>query len=106
MINETKESQLYWLVAGEIVFYAKDSDVPNAVRVNTVVTSQDERVTVAQIGRVQQALQMNFFKRMNDAELKVVDVVILAWMPMGRQTSEEFNAVPAGSQLVEAMGNA
>lgn len=91
----------YYMVAGEIVFRTREDEPPNALRMNAVVMSKDGRIAVAQIGRAQQALQFQFFKRMNDPSLTVVDVVILALMPLGLFTPEEFNATPQGTELRE-----
>lgn len=95
------ERRHYFLVAGELVFRTKESEVPNAVRMNTVVMSADGKLPAAQIGRAQQALQLHFFQRMQDPELKVVDVVILSLMPLGEFTPEEFNATPPGLEKRE-----
>jgi hypothetical protein len=93
------ERQSYILVAGEIVFQMNEDEPPNAIRLNTVVTSRDGRVSVQHIGRAQQALQLQFFKRMGDPNLKVLDVVILAITPLGEFTPEEFNAAPSGTEM-------
>lgn len=90
----------YNMVAGEVVFKMNEPDAHmNALRLNCVVKTPDSRIAVKELARAQQALQMQFFQRMGTTELTVLDVVILAIMPLGWFTEEEFNATPAGSQI-------
>jgi hypothetical protein len=103
------EQQDYFLLCGEVVFTMPGDETPNARRFNTVVMSKDGRIAVTQIGRAQQALQLRLFQSMNDPNIKVLDVIILSMMPLGRFTPEEFNAAPPGQKLQvmgEPRGNA
>jgi hypothetical protein len=93
--------QHYFLVTGELVFRRTEDEVPNAIRMNAVVTSKDGRLGVAQIGKAQQALQLQFHKRMEDPTIQILDVVIMSLVPLGVFIPEEFHAAPAGTELRE-----
>ncbi len=100
--TDTPKTEHYHLITGEILCRAKDGDNVQGVRLNAIITSDDGKLPVALIGRAQQALQMQFFKRMNDPEIQVVDVVILGVSPLGEFTHEAFHAVPAGVEVRES----
>jgi len=96
----------YFMVTGQIVFRAPDAEedtAPNSILVNAVITSPDGRIAVQQLGRAQQALQLQFFKKMGEAQLTVLDVVIMALMPLGVFTAAAFHAVPAAKATGEAV---
>lgn len=97
------------IVAGEIIFSEKDSDIVNSIRLNTMIVHTDSNIPARLIGKAQQSLQLLFFKRMDDAAkqsgiaapvINVHDVVILNVSPLGWATEEEFNA-PATSVVKE-----
>ena len=106
MTDETRAEiiplrQKYFLVAGELVFVdEKDLESKlNVIRVNTVVFNSTGTFSIRQIAHAQQALQQNFFNRMNGGGtsiegIKVVDVVILGFNFCGEFTNEEFNDLP------------
>lgn len=106
----SEPAQHHFLVTGQIVFSpvpsnneaSDEGEMLHTVNVNCVVMSPDGRLAVAQIARAQQALQMQFFRRIEPGTVQVRDVVILALMPLGIFTSEEFNAMPEGMQLAPA----
>jgi len=92
-----KNLEHYFMVAGEVIFRLADApedSVPNVMRLNAVITSSDGRLAVAQLGRAQQALQMNFHNRLQDPTVKVIDVVMLAVIPLGVFTAEQFHKQP------------
>lgn len=108
-LAEQASRQHYFMVAGEVVFRVGEEETPNMMRCNAVVMSKDGRIAVPQLAQSQQALQMHFYKRMEGVTVHVLDVVILALMPLGVFTPEEFNARPEGMELREMpapMGNA
>lgn len=98
----------YWLFTGEILFRAKEDEPIMSMRLNTIVTDRMKKIPVALIGKAQQGLQMQFFKKLNDPTMQVVDVVILGIQHLGHFTSKEFHAPPEGQALakMETPGNA
>lgn len=90
----------YFLVCGEIIFHTADEQV-GTIRLNALVTHDQPTIPVRLIGKAQQALQLNFFKKIDDAAAKVVDVVIVNFSSLGRMTEKEFHAAPAGMELQE-----
>jgi len=98
--NAESALQHYFLVTGEIVFTISADAVPNAGRVNAVVTSNDGRMGVQHLARAQMALQGSFHQKIQGlGDVKIVDVVIVAIMPLGKWTAEEFNKLPEGTKL-------
>lgn len=99
--NATPAKQMYYLVAGEIVFAKAAGESSNSVLMNTLVITPDSRFAVAQIAKAQQAMQFQFIQRMNNPNLQILDVIILSLMPLGEFTDAEFNAAPAGMKIEE-----
>lgn len=91
----------YHMVAGNVVFREKDSEIPISILLNTVITSKDGKIPVALIAKAQQSLQMQFHKKMNDPEIVVLDVVIVNLMGLGTFTEEEFHFRPKGAGVTE-----
>lgn len=97
MNNTGSERNHYFLVAGEISFVRKDK--PNTFEgtcLNGVVVNDTPQFPARCIGRAQQVLQMQFFKRLgeNVQMIEVTDVVLVNVTYLGEFTSEEFNANP------------
>lgn len=100
-----QKKQFFFLFCAEIVFQIKDAPGLSSYRMNTVVTSNQNTLHAAQIGKAQQILQMEFIKRMNDPTLEIRDVIILTINPLGLQTTEEFTkGIPISTLASE--GNA
>jgi hypothetical protein len=108
------DRQDYFLATGEIVFTTdiidtegnvtmKGEDMPpNAIRCNAVVTSNDGRLSSLHLARTQQTLQAQLFRKMGGINgAKVVDVVILGLIHLGKFTNEEFNKAPEGQVIQE-----
>lgn len=90
------------LICAEIVFTHDDEgDIPNAIRTNGVLITQDRNIPVASLGKAQQIVQLNFHQRMKDEKIKVVDVVLMSFSYLGEFTKEEFHKVPEGTKLQE-----
>lgn len=85
--------QHYYLVTGEIIFQPGENLPLNAIRLNAVAMTPDQKFPVHQIGRAQQALQMQFMQKIeNDPEVKIDNVVIMGLTYLGQFTPEEFQA--------------
>lgn len=97
-----EERKFYYLIAGEMTFYVGDEPTDVAsVKGNAIVISSDGRFAVPQIGMAQQALQHSFHKRKDsDIDVHIVDVVILAIIPLGLFTSAEFNKQAEGVEAI------
>lgn len=66
------------LISGEI-FVAEDDSI-GSIKLNSILQTQENRITAMDIGKAQQALQMQFFKRRNmenRSDINVVDVFII-----------------------------
>lgn len=90
----------YFLIAGHVIFQTADGE-PGQILLNAVVHGSSKNFAVAMIGKAQQALQIQFFKKVNDPNVQVVDVPIQNIVHLGFMTDKEFNAVPAGMELRE-----
>lgn len=94
------------MICGEVIFMTKDGQ-SGSVRLNSVATSQFNKIPVALIGKAQQGLQLNFFKKMEDPDVQVLDVVIMNIFHLGHMTPAEFHKPPEGTVLQEvAVGEA
>lgn len=98
------QKQHYFLVCGEVIFHTADEQV-GTIRLNAIVTHEKPTIPVRLIGKAQQALQLNFFKKLEDAAATVVDVVIINFSDLGKMTEKEFHAAPAGMELQERASN-
>lgn len=88
----------YFLVCGEVIFHTPDEQA-GTIRLNAVVTHEKPTVPVRLIGKAQQALQLNFFKKLGDAAATVVDVVVISISDLGKMSEKEFHAAPEGMEL-------
>lgn len=93
---EQKPARHHYLITGEIVFKARDMETVNGMRANGILLTENTNIGVAAIGKAQQVIQMNFFQKMNDPTLIVIDVIILGMTYLGHMTEEEFKRVPPG----------
>lgn len=94
-------SKHHFLITGEIVFQAPGSEQVNAMRCNAILVSDQTTINVTALGKSQQVLQLNFFKKMGDPKLQVLDVIITNICPLGQMTEAEFHQAPEGMQLQE-----
>lgn len=91
------EKKHHFLVTGEIVFVMKDSEQINALRINAIVNGNTNQIPVRTISKAQQALQLQFYQRMDDPEVDIRDVVITNITYLGHMTEEEFHLPPEKS---------
>lgn len=100
-MNDTSQKHHYFLVTGEIVFSPPKSEEIHAIRMNAIITGSTASIPVRALGKAQQALQVQFYERMQTPEIEVRDVVITNMVYMGYMTKEEFEKPPEGTQQVE-----
>lgn len=93
----------YYLVAAELVFLEEESENPCGMRINAAIHGDSRLITSRILAKAQQAVQMNFHKRMENPALKVVDVVILNITYLGEMTEEAFLAPPEGTKQEQVM---
>ena len=102
-MNETQE---YILIVGEIVFHEKDKPKTiNAIRANGVMVSDTGNLGVYAMGKAQQVLQANFFKKIGTPDVNVVDVVLMNFVKLGRMTADEFQKMPEGLKFQERVAD-
>ena len=94
------KKQHYYLVAGLVIFQTKDGEA-GQIMTNGIVVNDNKTFPARLIGKAQQILQMNFFKRLDDPSTTVVDVPIYSISYLGLMTEKEFDAAPEGMQLQE-----
>ena len=95
-MNQVK--QYYHLAAGHVFFHdAKaEGDIEvGSTHLNAVVVTQTGNITSQDLGRAQQALQIQLHNRMPHTEVKVVDVVFSGIIALGHMTPDEFLCIPA-----------
>jgi hypothetical protein len=100
-MDSNQPKKHYHLVTGEILFRDPKEETSGSVRLNTLTMSDTGLIRRKELGQAQQALQMHFFRRIQDETLQVLDVVILNISFLGCMTEEEFQYIPEGLELVE-----
>jgi hypothetical protein len=98
LLKPTDRRQYHWLIVGEITFTMKNEkgeEILNISKHNCVLYSLESKITLNQIGRAQQTLQMQLFQKLGTAEgISITNIVILGWMLLGHMTQAEFNLQP------------
>lgn len=87
----TEGKMHHHLISGEI--FALEDDGVGSIKLNTVLLTEENRITAKDIGKAQQALQMQFFKRRgngNPEDIKIVDVFISGISYLGLMKSSFF----------------
>lgn len=90
----------HYLIAGNVVIDAGEGSI-QAVPTNAMIVSETRELAAHQIGKAQQALQIQLSKKLDDAPVKMVDVIITNLMYLGHMTSETFQARPQGVEVRE-----
>lgn len=94
-----KTKQHYYLVAGSVTFRNPADDSIGSYPFNAVVQNDINAIPVRLIGKAQQALQMQFFRKMEDAELQVIDVHIISFTHLGWMTEAQFQGTTSSTEL-------
>lgn len=100
MTKPKNKLQHYFLITGEIVFKTSEGE-PGSITLNGIVQNDMPNVPVRILGKAQQTLQLNFFKKVNDATVEVVDVIITNISALGGMTEAYFHAAPEGTKMQE-----
>ena len=87
----SKDSQKHYsLVTGQVLFVPDGADSMSAMVGNTLLITDNEKVSLKHLGQAQQGLQMNLHKKADGNPYQVVDVIILNITRLGYFTKEEF----------------
>lgn len=88
----TKKKLHYFMVSGSVTFRnpAEEGSL-GSYPFNAVVTNEVNLFPVRMIGKAQQSLQLQFFQKMEDPSLEVVDVHLLSVTHLGWMTEKEFH---------------
>lgn len=92
----TEPTKHHYLIAGEIVFKSPEMETVNGMRANGILLTDTTNLGIAAIGKAQQVLQANFFQKMQDPNLIIIDVIITGLIYIGLMTEEEFKRMPPG----------
>lgn len=103
----SKAKQHYFLAAGHVFFHpvvagqeAGEVEV-GSTHLNAILTTSTEYLTSNDLGRAQQALQLQMHSRTQGSEIKVVDVVFSSIISLGYMTPDEFLNTPAAAESAE-----
>jgi hypothetical protein len=109
--NAGEGRKFHFMVAAEVLFQMPAGEnteevVLSSATLNAMVTNDKDVFPARMLGRAQQAVQMQLFKKLGDDSTKanVVDVTILNVMNLGYMTDAEFQDAPAGTKQVEKKG--
>ena len=89
MTKKTKHH--YYLVSGSVTFRNPADESIGSFPFNTVVQNDIQAVPIRLLGKAQQALQMNFFKKTEDPSLEVVDVHLFSFSYLGWMSEQYFH---------------
>lgn len=79
----------YWLALANVFYTHKGQTEVVGTSVNAVHATTDHRITSTDLGKIQQAVQIQVGNRAQGAELNFVDVT-LSFSYMGHMTPTEF----------------
>lgn len=85
------DKKRFMLIHGKVTFLDDKKEI-GSTELNTVarLDPSTKRITVEDIKKIQEALIMVFYQRVQEPEFKIVDVTIHNILPMGTMTEEEF----------------
>lgn len=87
--------QHYYLVAGEVLFFIGDpkeeGNEAATLKLNTMITCRNPFVTVRELGKAQQALQLQAVQKVGEPNMVFVNVLLLAVNYLGHMRPEEFS---------------
>ena len=98
-----QEFHHYHLFATKVVFEDEPNSARGAVELNVLIRTESKFITAFDIGRAQQVAQAQFFERVEDKTLKVVDVFTLSVSYLGKMTEAQFQYRPTDKKSVEAL---
>lgn len=98
---EDNKTHHYFMVTGEIVFSPENEENVHAIRMNAIITGESKELPVRALGKAQQALQVQFYQRMDTTKVNVRDVVLMNFSYLGYMTKEEFEKPPEGMKQIE-----
>ena len=91
----------YFIAAGIIIFVDDEATFAQRVDSNALIINDDPVFNLKAVGRIQQALQVQFLQKMqgNPNNPKIMDVIITNLVPLGRMTEEDFRAGTEEAEL-------
>lgn len=94
----------HFVVSGFLLIQTPESDSPSQVTLNSMVRVDTKDITLAVLGKAQQALQLTFHNRMRDEatgeapEYQILDVIILNMIYCGYMTEADFMGAESALQ--------
>lgn len=91
MTTETEKKKMHhWLIAAQVVFANPQTPEDGGViTVNAMLLTPEQHVTVAELKRANQAVVANFYQKMNDTSMKVIDVIFIGFNWIGHMAHEK-----------------
>lgn len=94
---ETK--QFYYLVAGNVAFYAKNAPVPEGqtpdignLPINAIIKNSTGQISTSGLADAQVALSNGLIQKIGDSEpVEIVDVQLVNICKLGHMTASEFH---------------
>lgn len=92
----------YFIAAGIIIFVDDEATFAQRVDSNALIINDDPVFNLKAVGRIQQALQVQFLQKMqgNPNNPKIMDVIITNLVPLGRMSEEDFRAGTDEAELL------
>lgn len=88
----------FYLCSANVTFMPEEGAVSHAT-LSTAIAADEPRVTVRELARAQQGVQISLFGKLGQ-EVQVLDVVIMSVSYLGEMTEEEFQCNAEGATVV------
>lgn len=79
----------FYLVTGAVHYENQDKDACYS-ELNTILVADSASLTLKDVGKAQQGLQMNLIRKLNRTDLKITDVVITNISYLSTCAEKEF----------------
>jgi hypothetical protein len=90
--------QHYYLVAGKVMFFIGDptqeGNEAATLELNTMITCRNPFVTAKELGKAQQALQLQAVQKINEPNMVFVNVLLISVSYLGHMRPDEFHKEP------------
>lgn len=85
--------QHYYLVSGKVMFIVGEPSEDNGAAstdMNCLLTSDNQMITFEKLSRAQNGLQLNLIQKINEPDIKFIDVTIHNIVHLGYMSEEQF----------------
>ena len=93
-MSKQEVTKNYFMATGHVFFHEKDSEEVQSTFENAVIASENAYLNTIDLGRAQQAMQVQLHNKVQGIEIIVVDVKFATIFPLGAMTQTQFLNIP------------